>query len=122
MKYDESDNLLIRATRTVTDKLGDIFRKYPDPCNIEMRISEKHFENKILFFSIEDVFSQSDMAKTLAEITKIDPSFNKDNFLHECEYEIIPTVLQVSNWSTTGATFCFSNFYGTICFIFLGLY
>ncbi|XP_028407109.1 mitochondrial import inner membrane translocase subunit TIM44-like [Dendronephthya gigantea] len=67
MKYDESDNLLIRASRIVTDKLGDIF---------------------------QDVFSQSDMAKTLAEITKIDPSFNKDKFLHECEYEIIPTVLQ----------------------------
>ena len=28
MKYDESDNLFIRATRTVTDKLGDVFRKY----------------------------------------------------------------------------------------------
>jgi hypothetical protein len=39
------------------------------------------------------------MAKTLAEITKIDPSFNKDNFLHECEYEIIPTVLQVSAYN-----------------------
>jgi hypothetical protein len=43
MKYDESDNLLIRATRTVTDKLGDIFRKYHDSCNLEMRFSEKHF-------------------------------------------------------------------------------
>jgi hypothetical protein len=53
----------------------------------------------LLFSSIEDVFSQSDMAKTLAEITKIDPSFNKDNFLHECEYDIIPTVLQVSAYS-----------------------
>ena len=51
--------------------------------------------NSIVLFSTEDVFSQSDMAKTLAEITKIDPSFNKDSFLHECEYEIIPTVLQV---------------------------
>lgn len=67
MKYDESDNLFVRATRTLTDKLGDIF---------------------------QDVFSQSEMAKTLAEITKIDPSFNKENFFHECEYEIIPTVLQ----------------------------
>jgi hypothetical protein len=28
MKYDESDHLFIRATRTVTDKLGDIFRKF----------------------------------------------------------------------------------------------
>ncbi|XP_046864317.1 LOW QUALITY PROTEIN: mitochondrial import inner membrane translocase subunit TIM44-like [Xenia sp. Carnegie-2017] len=67
MKYDESDNIFIRASRTITDKVGDIF---------------------------QDVFSQSDMAKTLAEITKIDPNFNKDKFLHECQYEIIPTVLQ----------------------------
>lgn len=42
-----------------------------------------------------DVFSQSDMAKTLSEITRIDPQFNKDKFLHECEFEIIPSVLEV---------------------------
>lgn len=28
MKYDESDNIFIRATRTVTDKFADIFREY----------------------------------------------------------------------------------------------
>lgn len=67
MKYDESDNLLIRASRVVTDKLTDVFR---------------------------DVFSQSEMAATLTEISKIDPNFNKDNFLKECEREIIPTVLE----------------------------
>lgn len=27
MKYDESDNIMIRATRVVTDKLGDVFSK-----------------------------------------------------------------------------------------------
>ena len=43
----------------------------------------------------EDVFSTSEMAATLAEITKIDPNFNKDKFLIECEREIIPTVLEV---------------------------
>jgi import inner membrane translocase subunit TIM44 len=102
MKYDESDHLFIRATRTVTDKLGDLFRKFYCQMNFS-----KHsllsvllaFTHPTIFFSIEDVFSQSDMAKTLAEITKIDPSFNKDNFLHECEYEIIPTVLQVSAYN-----------------------
>jgi len=67
MKYDESDNPVIRATRVVTEKLTDIF---------------------------SDVFTQSEQAATLAEITKIDPTFNKDAFLKECEFEIIPTVLE----------------------------
>ena len=44
---------------------------------------------------LEDVFSTSEMAATIAEITKIDPNFNKDKFLMECEREIIPTVLEV---------------------------
>eukprot|EP00795_Rhopilema_esculentum_P006312 gene6312-11739_t len=67
MKYDESDNIVIRATRVVTDKVTDIFK---------------------------DVFSTSEMAATMAEIAKIDPRFNKDKFLLECEREIIPTVLE----------------------------
>jgi len=67
MKYDESDNIVIRASRVVTDKLTDVFK---------------------------DVFSTSEMAATIAEITKIDPNFNKDKFLMECEREIIPTVLE----------------------------
>ncbi|XP_047140154.1 mitochondrial import inner membrane translocase subunit TIM44 [Hydra vulgaris] len=66
-KYDESDNVIIRATRVVTNKLSDVF---------------------------SDVFSQSEQAATIAEITKIDPSFNKDKFIKECEFEIIPTVLE----------------------------
>ncbi len=28
MKYDESDNLMIRASRVVTDKFADIFSKF----------------------------------------------------------------------------------------------
>ncbi len=48
------------------------------------------------FKFLGDVFSQSEMAQTLAEITKIDRNFNKDNFIKECEREIIPTVLEVS--------------------------
>jgi hypothetical protein len=52
--------------------------------------------NQFSFFQTGDVFSQSEMAKTLSEITKIDPQFNKDKFLQECEFEIIPAVLEVN--------------------------
>ena len=48
---------------------------------------------------VEDALSgamtQSDMAETLAEIHKIDPSFNKEDFSQkQCKYEIIPTILE----------------------------
>ena len=66
-KYDESDNVAVRASRVLTEKLSDMF---------------------------SDVFSQSEHAAAIAEITKIDPKFNKEDFVKECEFEIIPTVLE----------------------------
>lgn len=54
-----------------------------------------HVFKSISLSFLGDVFSQSEQAQTIAEITKIDPSFNKDNFIKECEFEIIPTVLEV---------------------------
>lgn len=66
-RYDESDNLLIRASRVVTDKVEDV---------------------------VSGAMTQSDMAETLAEIHKIDPSFDKEEFLQHCKYEIIPYVLE----------------------------
>ena len=38
--------------------------------------------------------TQSDMAETLGEIYKIDPNFDKEVFVKECQFEIIPTVLE----------------------------
>lgn len=67
MKYDESDHLVIRASRAVTDRLGDAFG---------------------------GVMTQSDMAEALAEIRKIDPSFNKEEFVKQCQFDIIPTILE----------------------------
>ena len=59
-------------------------------------LKQKLVSNQPFFFSSTgDVFSQSDTAKTMAEITRIDPQFNKDRFLKECEFEIIPSVLEV---------------------------
>ena len=40
------------------------------------------------------VFSQSDMSHALSEIHKIDPNFDKESFIQECKYDIIPTVLE----------------------------
>lgn len=66
MQYDESDNLVVRASRAVTDRMGGAF---------SARMSKT--------------------AKTLAEIRKIDPTFDKEEFVKQCHFEIIPTVLEV---------------------------
>ncbi|XP_064609200.1 mitochondrial import inner membrane translocase subunit TIM44-like [Liolophura sinensis] len=67
MKYDESDNVLIRATRTFTDKIGYLFG---------------------------GMFSKTEMSEVLTEIVKIDPNFTKERFIEECEKEIIPNILE----------------------------
>ncbi|XP_008406189.1 mitochondrial import inner membrane translocase subunit TIM44 [Poecilia reticulata] len=67
MKYDESDNVIIRASRAVTDKMTDI---------------------------IGGLFSKTEMSEVLTEILKVDPSFDKDSFLKQCEQDIIPNILE----------------------------
>lgn len=67
VKYDESDNIMIRASRTVTDRIGD---------------------------AVGGVVTQTDMAEVLAEIFKIDSKFTKEEFVKQCQFEIIPTVLE----------------------------
>lgn len=67
MKYDESDNIMIRTSRFVTDRIIQ---------------------------AIGGVFSPSETAQTFAEIAKIDSSFDKENFIKICESLIIPTVLE----------------------------
>ncbi|CAL8308447.1 unnamed protein product [Lota lota] len=67
MKYDESDNTIIRASRAVTEKMTDI---------------------------IGGLFSKTEMSEVLTEILKIDPAFDKDSFLRQCERDIIPNILE----------------------------
>ncbi len=68
MHYDESDHLVIRASRVVTDRVGEAF---------------------------SGAMTQSDMAEALAEIRKIDRNFSKEEFVKQCQFEVIPTVLEV---------------------------
>ncbi|XP_041086066.1 mitochondrial import inner membrane translocase subunit TIM44-like [Polyodon spathula] len=67
MKYDESDNAFIRASRAVTDKVTDM---------------------------IGGLFSKTEMSEVLTEILKVDPTFDKDVFLKQCEQDIIPNILE----------------------------
>uniref|UniRef100_A0A8C5M0Y2 Mitochondrial import inner membrane translocase subunit TIM44 n=1 Tax=Leptobrachium leishanense TaxID=445787 RepID=A0A8C5M0Y2_9ANUR len=67
MKYDESDNTFVRASRTITDKVSDL---------------------------IGGLFSKTEMSEVLTEILKVDPNFDKDTFLKLCERDIIPNILE----------------------------
>ena len=40
--------------------------------------------------------TQSDMAKTLEEIAKVDPNFTKEAFMTDLQLDIIPTILEAS--------------------------
>ena len=67
MKFEESDNPLVRGARLVTDKLQDVFGS---------------------------VFTNTELSETLTEIVKMDPSFEKEQFLKDCEKDIIPNILE----------------------------
>ncbi|XP_033838868.1 mitochondrial import inner membrane translocase subunit TIM44-like [Periophthalmus magnuspinnatus] len=67
MKYDESDNVVIRASRAVTDRVTGF---------------------------LGGLFSKTEMSEVLTEIVKADPSFDKDTFLKQCEKDIIPNILE----------------------------
>uniref|UniRef100_A0A8C7J9F5 Mitochondrial import inner membrane translocase subunit TIM44 n=1 Tax=Oncorhynchus kisutch TaxID=8019 RepID=A0A8C7J9F5_ONCKI len=73
MKYDESDNALVRASRAVTDRVTDL---------------------------LGGLFSTTEMSQVLTEILKADPSFDKDSFLKQCEKDIIPNILEVRGPNT----------------------
>lgn len=66
-KLDESDNPVARVTRLVSDKVTNMFGS---------------------------MFSQNEMSQVLTEIIKMDPNFSKEQFLKDCESDIIPNVLE----------------------------
>ena len=40
------------------------------------------------------VFQRTELSEALTEICKMDPTFDKERFLLECEYDMIPNVLE----------------------------
>lgn len=67
IKYEESENPVIRASRLLTDKVSDI---------------------------MGNVFSKTELSETMTEICKIDPNFDPKEFLKDCENDIIPNILE----------------------------
>lgn len=67
LKYDESNNPVIRASRALTDKVSDI---------------------------VGGLFQKTELSETLTEICKIDPTFDQKKFLRDCETDIIPNILE----------------------------
>ncbi|XP_014088209.1 mitochondrial import inner membrane translocase subunit TIM44 [Bactrocera oleae] len=67
LKYDESENPMIRASRLLTDKFSDV---------------------------MGGLFSKTELSETLTELCKIDPNFDQKQFLRDCETDIIPNILE----------------------------
>lgn len=67
IKYEESDNPVIRASRLLTEKVTDI---------------------------VGGLFQKTDLSATLTEICRLDPSFDRIQFLKYCETDIIPNILE----------------------------
>ncbi|XP_013097677.1 mitochondrial import inner membrane translocase subunit TIM44 [Stomoxys calcitrans] len=67
MKYEESENPVIRASRLLTDKVSDV---------------------------MGGLFSKTELSETLTELCKIDPNFDEKHFLKDCETDIIPNILE----------------------------
>ena len=49
-----------------------------------------------MFAFIGGMFSKTEMSEVLTEICKMDPNFDKEKFIKDCQYDIIPNVLEVS--------------------------
>ncbi|XP_018571821.1 mitochondrial import inner membrane translocase subunit TIM44 [Anoplophora glabripennis] len=67
LKFDESENPVIRASRALTEKVTDI---------------------------MGGLFQKTELSETLTEICKIDNSFDTKRFLKQCETDIIPNILE----------------------------
>lgn len=67
MKYDESDNSLIRVSRLFTDKITDVVGR---------------------------LFQKTELSETLTEICKTNPNFDRTQFLYDCQADIIPNILE----------------------------
>lgn len=89
MRYDESENPMIRASRLLTDKVTDV---------------------------MGNLFSKTELSETLTEICKIDPTFDQKKFLRDCESDFIPNILEamIRGELTILKDWCFESTYNII--------
>ena len=44
------------------------------------------------------VFSKTEMSEVLTEVVRMDPTFDKEEFIKLCRFDIIPNVLEVTEY------------------------
>lgn len=66
-QYDESDNPLVRATRSITEKFTSVFG---------------------------GMFKSTEMSEVLTEIVKSEPNFEINEFLTRVQHDIIPNIME----------------------------
>jgi len=69
-RYDESENIAVRSTKFLTDKVSSLFG---------------------------GMFTNSEIQQVLTEIHNLDPTFSVEDFLKFCRLEIIPNILEAMN-------------------------
>lgn len=88
--YDESDNVMVRGTRALTEKLSAVFG---------------------------GMFKSTEMSEVLSEIVKAEPDFELHAFLKRVQHDIIPNILEaleqqeheiLKDWCTEAVSELFS--------------
>merc|ERR1711915_1172201 len=67
VKFEESENPMVRSARVITEKVQDMFGF---------------------------IFTRTELSEVLTEIVKMDPNFDKEQFLKDCEKDFIPNILE----------------------------
>jgi len=67
VKFEESENPMVRSARVISDKVQDMFGF---------------------------IFTRTELSEVLTEIVKMDPAFDKEQFLKDCENDFIPNILE----------------------------
>jgi len=44
------------------------------------------------------VFSKTEMSEVLTEVVRMDPTFDKEEFIKLCRFDVIPNILEVTNY------------------------
>ena len=57
-------------------------------------------QHETLSTVVGGVFSKTEMSEVLTEVVRMDPTFDKEDFIKLCRFDIIPNILEVINWLT----------------------
>ena len=50
-----------------------------------------------IFLFVGGMFTKTEMSEVLTEIVKMDPGFDKEKFIKDCRFLLIPNILEASH-------------------------